>query len=63
MKSCVSPDDKFLISGSSDNTAVIYDLSSHMSRSFRLNAHSEEVTSVAWSKYDVKKVRVVQFVS
>jgi denticleless len=49
IKSCLSPDDQYLISGSSDEKAYIWNVD-HEDPVAVLNGHTVEVTCVAWSK-------------
>ena len=54
MKSALSPDNKYILTGSSDNQARIYRTSGQ--RSYTLHGHNDEVTAVAWNKYEIGKV-------
>uniref|UniRef100_A0A3B4BEX4 Uncharacterized protein n=1 Tax=Periophthalmus magnuspinnatus TaxID=409849 RepID=A0A3B4BEX4_9GOBI len=56
IKSAVSPDDQFLASGSSDNHAYIWKMSSPSHPPMMLQGHSEEVTSVSWCPTDFTKI-------
>ncbi|KAJ0026518.1 hypothetical protein NQD34_017518 [Periophthalmus magnuspinnatus] len=56
IKSTVSPDDQFLASGSSDNHAYIWKMSSPSHPPMMLQGHSEEVTSVSWCPTDFTKI-------
>lgn len=50
IKSCLSPDGNYLISGSSDEKAYIWNLKKSKTLPFlALNGHTVEVTCVAWS--------------
>lgn len=48
VKSKLSPDDNYLLSGSSDNYAYIWKVGHSGKPLFRLSGHSAEVTSVDW---------------
>ncbi|XP_069464629.1 denticleless protein homolog [Ambystoma mexicanum] len=56
IKSSVSPDDEFLLSGSSDQTAYIWRVSDPQHPPMMLQGHSQEVTSVAWCPSDFTKI-------
>ncbi|KAG9344645.1 hypothetical protein JZ751_010330 [Albula glossodonta] len=56
VKSCVSPDDQFLASGSSDHQAYIWKISDPKCTPMMLQGHSQEVTSVAWCPTDFTKI-------
>ncbi|KAJ8269858.1 hypothetical protein GJAV_G00107610 [Gymnothorax javanicus] len=56
VKSCLSPDDQFLVSGSSDHHAYIWKVSDPKSTPMMLQGHSQEVTSVAWCPTDFTKI-------
>ncbi|XP_078505871.1 denticleless protein homolog [Lissotriton helveticus] len=56
IKSSVSPDDQFLLSGSSDQTAYIWRVSHPQHPPLMLQGHSQEVTSVAWCPSDFTKI-------
>lgn len=49
IKSCLSPDDQYLISGSSDEKAYIWNVDNPMPL-LTLSGHTREVTSVAWAR-------------
>ncbi|XP_074102598.1 WD40 domain-containing protein denticleless isoform X2 [Cotesia typhae] len=51
VKSCLSPDGKYLLSGSTDEFAYIWKTSKPGGPIFKLCGHTEEVTSVAWKPY------------
>lgn len=55
VKSCLSPDGKYIASGSSDEAAYIWKTSQPGNPIVRLNGHRAEVATVAWShEYDTK---------
>ncbi|KAJ7341104.1 hypothetical protein JRQ81_004840 [Phrynocephalus forsythii] len=56
VKSSVSPDDQFLISGSSDQNAYIWKVSRPQLPPIILQGHLQEVTSVAWCPSDFTKI-------
>ncbi|XP_066467835.1 denticleless protein homolog [Tiliqua scincoides] len=56
IKSSISPDDQFLISGSSDQNAYIWKVSEPQLSPMMLLGHSQEVTSVAWCPSDFTKI-------
>ncbi|KAJ6666962.1 hypothetical protein lerEdw1_018964 [Lerista edwardsae] len=56
VKSSISPDDQFLISGSSDQNAYIWKVSDPQLPPMMLLGHSQEVTSVAWCPSDFTKI-------
>ncbi|XP_044146215.1 denticleless protein homolog [Bufo gargarizans] len=49
IKSSLSPDGQFLLSGSSDHSAYIWQVSNPYAPPIMLQGHSQEVTSVTWS--------------
>ncbi|XP_074658641.1 denticleless protein homolog [Tubulanus polymorphus] len=49
VKSSLSPDDRFLLTGSSDYHAYIYEVDKPKASPVMLKGHSGEVTSVCWS--------------
>lgn len=49
IKSCLSPDDQYFISGSSDEKAYIWNVDNPMPL-LTLSGHTREVTSVAWAE-------------
>lgn len=49
IKSCLSPDGRYLISGSSDEKAYIWNIDHHLPI-VSLTGHSREVTCVAWAR-------------
>ncbi|XP_030051930.1 denticleless protein homolog [Microcaecilia unicolor] len=56
IKSSVSPDGQFLLSGSSDHSAYIWKVSESHLPPVLLMGHSQEVTSVAWCPADFTKI-------
>ncbi|XP_039385350.1 denticleless protein homolog isoform X3 [Mauremys reevesii] len=56
VKSSTSPDDQFLVSGSSDQSAYIWKISEPHLPPMMLLGHSQEVTSVAWCPSDFTKI-------
>ncbi|XP_053565334.1 denticleless protein homolog [Bombina bombina] len=56
IKSSVSPDGQFLLSGSSNQSAYIWQVSDPMAPPTMLLGHSQEVTSVTWCPTDFSKI-------
>eukprot|EP00062_Callorhinchus_milii_P019229 gi/632973600/ref/XP_007903231.1/ PREDICTED: denticleless protein homolog [Callorhinchus milii] len=56
VKSSLSPDGQFLLSGSSDNNAYIWKVSNPRQPPTVLQGHSQEVTSVTWCPSDFTKI-------
>ncbi|XP_031562015.1 denticleless protein homolog B-like [Actinia tenebrosa] len=56
VKSALSPDNTYLLSGSSDNNAYIWRVDEPKAAPFVLKGHEGEVTSVAWCPVDLGKV-------
>ncbi|XP_071996271.1 denticleless protein homolog [Engystomops pustulosus] len=56
IKSSLSPDGQFLVSGSSDHSAYIWQVSNPYTPPLMLQGHSQEVTSVTWSPTDFTKI-------
>ncbi|XP_012870723.1 PREDICTED: denticleless protein homolog isoform X1 [Dipodomys ordii] len=56
IKSSLSPDDQFLVSGSSDEAAYIWKVSLPWHPPTVLLGHSQEVTSVCWCPSDFTKI-------
>ncbi|XP_075123224.1 denticleless protein homolog [Leptodactylus fuscus] len=56
IKSCLSPDGQFLLSGSSDHSAYIWKVSNPYTPPVMLQGHNQEVTSVTWSPTDFTKI-------
>ncbi|KAM4041158.1 denticleless protein homolog [Anomaloglossus baeobatrachus] len=55
-KSSLSPDGQFLLSGSSDHSAYIWQVSNPHAPPVMLQGHSQDVTSVTWSPTDFTKI-------
>lgn len=58
VKSSVSADDQYLMSGSGDGDAYIWRIDDYAAAPFHLTGHSNEVTCVAWCPMDQTKVVV-----
>ncbi|CAI9550575.1 unnamed protein product, partial [Staurois parvus] len=56
IKSSLSPDGQFLLSGSSDHNAYIWKVSTPLASPIMLQGHSQEVTSVTWCPSDFTKI-------
>lgn len=56
VKSAISPDDNYLLSGSSDNDAYLWNVKTPQAAPMVLKGHTKEVTSVDWCTVDVGKV-------
>lgn len=56
VKASLSPDDQFLVSGSTDNNAYIWKVSDPLHPPTVLQGHSQEVTSVSWCPSDFSKI-------
>ncbi|GBM28905.1 Denticleless [Araneus ventricosus] len=56
VKLAISPDDQYLVCGSSDHRAYIWKTSLPGSPILELPGHSAEVTSVAWSPFNATKL-------
>ncbi|XP_075719409.1 denticleless protein homolog [Rhinoderma darwinii] len=56
IKSSLSPDGQFLLSGSRDHSAYIWQVSKPHAPPIMLQGHSQEVTSVTWSPTDFTKI-------
>ncbi|MEE6473987.1 hypothetical protein FKM82_010239 [Ascaphus truei] len=56
IKSSVSPGGQFLLSGSSDHTAYVWQVSDPQAPPVTLLGHSQEVTSVTWCPSDFTKI-------
>ncbi|BFZ07529.1 hypothetical protein BsWGS_10568 [Bradybaena similaris] len=56
VKSAMSPDDQYLISGSSDEMAYIWQINKPHAAPIALKCHTAEVTSVSWCPNDITKV-------
>ena len=59
VKSALSPNDMYLLSGSSDNNAYIWKVSDPTAPPIVLKGHLGEVTSVAWCSSDQGKVCLI----
>ena len=59
VKSALSPNDMYLLSGSSDNNAYIWKVSDPTAPPIVLKGHLGEVTSVAWCPSDQGKVCLI----
>ena len=57
VKAALSPNDMYLISGSSDNDAYIWNVTDPSAAPILLKGHLGEVTSVAWCPSDQGTVR------
>jgi WD40 repeat protein len=58
IKSCVSPDDQYLMSGSGDCDGYIWRIDDPTAAPFHLIGHANEVTCVAWCPKDQTKVEL-----
>ena len=56
VKTVLSPDDRYLLSGSSDGNAYIWQVSQPRSGPRVLQGHVNEVTGVDWCRRDVGRV-------
>lgn len=56
IKSCLSGDGRYLLSGSSDDHAYVWKVGEGPRPMLKLDGHSAEVTCVAWSPADMTKV-------
>jgi len=56
VKAVLSPDDKYLLSGSSDGKAYIWQVSRPRSEACVLQGHVNEVTGVDWCRTDVSRL-------
>ncbi|XP_046373016.2 denticleless protein homolog [Haliotis rufescens] len=56
VKSSISPDNDFLLSGSSDSMAYVWEIDKPNKSPVVLKGHRAEVTSVSWSKHDFTKL-------
>ncbi|XP_050405041.1 denticleless protein homolog [Patella vulgata] len=59
IKTCMSPDDKFLVSGSSDDMAYIWQVDKPCNSPVILKGHNAEVTCVSWCRQDMTKIATV----
>ena len=56
IKTCLSGDGNYLLSGSSDDHAYIWRIGGGPKPLLKLDGHRAEVTCVAWSSNDITKV-------
>ncbi|XP_065843402.1 denticleless protein homolog [Oscarella lobularis] len=56
VKTSISVDDRFLLSGSSDHKAYMWQIDSPDKPPFVLTGHAKEVTSVAWCRQDATRL-------
>jgi len=56
VKSCFSPDGKWVLAGSKDGHAYLFELDDPARPPLRLRGHSSEVTAVAWNVADFEQV-------
>ncbi|XP_051866850.1 denticleless protein homolog isoform X2 [Pristis pectinata] len=56
IKAGLSPDDQFLVSGSTDHNAYIWKVTDPLHPPTVLQGHSQEVTSVSWCPSDFSKI-------
>ena len=56
VKACISPDGKYLVSGSNDETAYIWRTNSPGTPLIKLSGHRHEVTCIAWCSVGESKV-------
>lgn len=61
VKSCLSPDGRYLASGSSDELAYIWHTNKPGAPIVQLLGHTEEVTCIAWSS--VRETKVLTTIS
>jgi len=59
VKTALSPDDQFLLSGSSNDSAYIWQVNKPSASPIVLKGHTAEVTSVAWCPNDITKLVTV----
>ncbi|XP_064485085.1 denticleless protein homolog B-like [Ornithodoros turicata] len=52
----LSPDSRFLLGGSADQSAYIWKVDDPGYPSFQLDGHTTEVTSISWNKFDFTKI-------
>jgi denticleless len=60
VKSALSPNNTYLLSGSSDNDAYIWRVNDSQAAPMVLKGHVGEITSVAWCPVDLGKVSIKQ---
>ncbi|ORY52231.1 WD40 repeat-like protein [Neocallimastix californiae] len=56
IKTSISPDDRFIASGSSDNNVYIWDITAPHRSPVKLKGHENEVTAVSWCPIDIKQM-------
>lgn len=56
VKAVLSPDDEYLLSGSSDGNAYIWQVRRPGSAAYVLRGHTNEVTAVDWCRADVGRL-------
>lgn len=56
VKSTISPDDSYLLSGSSDRNAYIWSIDNPKAAPLALKGQSEEVSAVAWCPNDLSRI-------
>jgi denticleless len=59
VKACLSPDGKYLASGSNDESAYIWHTQNPGSPLIKLSGHRDEVTCVAWCNTGETKVIII----
>ena len=57
VKSCFSPDGRWILSGSKDFAAYVWEVDQPGRAPLRLSGHDGEVTAVAWNPLDLDQVR------
>ena len=55
VRACLSPDDQYLMSGSSDNNALVWRVDRPWASPMALKGHCSEVSTVAWCPVDLAK--------
>jgi len=58
IKTSISPDNRFIASGSSDNHVYIWDITAPHRSPVKLKGHENEVTAVSWCPIDIKQVLI-----
>ncbi|OUM68203.1 hypothetical protein PIROE2DRAFT_58269 [Piromyces sp. E2] len=56
IKTSISPDNRFIASGSSDNHVYIWDITAPHRQPIKLKGHENEVTAVSWCPIDIKQM-------
>jgi len=56
IKTSISPDNRFIASGSSDNHVYIWDITAPHRSPVKLKGHENEVTAVSWCPIDIKQM-------